>query len=311
MEMLAVGPVDRLPVLQALEHHEGGVQERHRKQDQRQHERDHRRRLHGGLDGDHTHQQPEQLCAAVTHEARCGREVVEQEPQRRPGCEGSEHTGLLTPEVEGDDRHGRGDDHADAGCQSVDAIGEVDHVHHQHETDDGEHRTRVGDPGVGEREPPDERQRDHLDRDPEVHNDHGGEQLSDELDPWSEIEAVVERANHRDHTRAQQHAVPQLMLFEVAGRQPDQRGDECAGEDRHPAQQWGRALRQPPLAWFVDRADLPRDAHGERSEQRGHRRREEERVQRVELVRMRHELAHSIACPEVASVAARSASLTC
>jgi hypothetical protein len=59
VEVLAIGPVDRLSVLQALEHHEGGVEERHRQQDQRQHERDHRRCLHGGLDGDHTHQQPQ------------------------------------------------------------------------------------------------------------------------------------------------------------------------------------------------------------------------------------------------------------
>jgi hypothetical protein len=56
VEMLAIGAIDGLLVLQPLEHHEGGVEEGDRQQDERQHEGDDGGGLHGGLHGDHPHQ---------------------------------------------------------------------------------------------------------------------------------------------------------------------------------------------------------------------------------------------------------------
>ena len=52
-------------------------------------------------------------------------------------------------------------------------------------------------PAFGKRELPDERQRDRLHRDAEVHDDHGGDHLPDELDGGMQVEAVVESSDER------------------------------------------------------------------------------------------------------------------
>jgi hypothetical protein len=104
VEVLAVGLIDRLAVLEALEHDEGRVQEWDREQDQGQHERDDGGRLDRRLDRDHAHQQAEQVRAAVAHEAGGGREVIEQETERRPSRQRRQHARLGAVEVEGDHR---------------------------------------------------------------------------------------------------------------------------------------------------------------------------------------------------------------
>ncbi len=106
----------------------------------------------------------------------------------------------------------------------------------------------------------DERQRDRLHRHAEVHGDHRRRELPGELDDRRQIEAVVERAHERDQRGREQHAVPQLLRFAIARRQPDQRGDEHAGEDRQAAEQRRRALGQTPLARLVDRTDGSRES---------------------------------------------------
>ncbi len=295
VEVLAVGTVDRLAVLEPLEHDERRVEERHGEQDQRQHERDDRRRLDRRLDRDHAHHQAEQVRAAVAHEARRGREVVEQEAERRPRRQRRQHARLRAPEVERDHRHRRGDDRADARREAIDAVGEVDDVHHQHEPEHGQHRAGVRHAGVRERERADERQRDRLHRDPEVHDDDGGRHLTRELGGRRQLEAVVERADERDHRRRQQHAAPQLVFGPIARRQPDQHRDERPGEDRKAAEQRRRALREAALTRFVDRADRPCDPDRQRRQQRGDGGRHEEGVKRVELVGMRHRTLKSIA----------------
>jgi len=307
VEVLAVGAVDRLAVLQPLEHHEGRVQERHGEQDQGQHERHHRRGLDGGLDRDHTHQQTQQLRAAVAHEARRGREVVEQEAECRAGRQRREHARLLATEVERDDRHRRRDDRADACRQAVHAVGEVDHVHHRYERHHGQQRSGVRHARVGKREFADERERDRLDRHAEVHDDRRRQHLPEQLDGGGQVEAIVQRAHRRDDRRCDQHPVPELVLVflavDVADGQEDQDGDERAREDRKAAQKRRGALREAPLTGLVDRAHTPREHFRERRQHRGHRRRYEKGVKRVELVRMRHRLPHSIAGGEVNSLA--------
>jgi hypothetical protein len=225
MEVLAVGAVERLFVLQPLEHDEGRVEERHGEQDQRQHERDDGRRLHGRLDGDHAHQEAEQVCAGVAHEARSRREVEDQEAERGAGGQRREHGRLLAAEVERDHGHRAGDDRADARREAIDAVGEVDDVHHRDEPDHGQHRAGVRDACVRERERADERQRDRLHGDAEVHDDHRRDDLTGELDDRRQLVAIVDRADERDHAGGEQHAVPQLMFFAEAARKPDQPGD--------------------------------------------------------------------------------------
>jgi len=270
MKMLTVGTVDRLAVLQPLEHDERGVQKRHGEQDQGQHERHHGGRLDGRLDRDHAHQQAEQVGAAVAHEARSRREVEDEEAERDAGRDRGEHARLLAAEVEGDHRHRGGDDHAHACGQAVDAVGEVDDVHHRHEADHGQHGTRVGDARVGERQRADERQRYRLHGDAVVHHDHGRHDLAGELDHRRHVEAVVERADERDHAGRQQHAVPELVVLPEPGRQPDQARGERAGEDRKPAEQRRRAVGEPALARLVDRPGGDGEAHRERRQERRH-----------------------------------------
>ena len=300
MEVLAVGSIDRLPVLQPLEHHEGRVEERHGQQDQRQHERHDRGCLDGCLDRDDAHQQPQQLGSAVAHEARGRREVEEQEPERRSGRHGRQDGRLLAAQVERDDGHGRGDDGADAGRQPVDSVGEVDDVHHHDQPEHAQDRTGVSDAGVGEVHQAHEWQRDRLDGHAEVDDDDRREHLAGELDRRRQVEAVVEGAHQRDDARTQQHPVPELMVLSVARRKPHEHGHEGAGEDGQAAEQGRRAIGEAASARLVDHARSPRDPHRQRRQQRGHGRCEEERVKRFELGRLRHRLAHSIAGAEVA-----------
>jgi hypothetical protein len=293
VEVLAVGAVERLPVLQALEHHEGRVEKRHREQDQRQHERHDRLGLDRGLDGDDAHQQAEQLRAAVAHEAGRGWEVVDQEAERRTGGQRCEHAGLLATEVERDDRHRGGDYRAYARRETVDAVGEVDDVHHHHQADHRQHRSRVGGARVGKRQRADERQRDRLHGHAEVHDDHRGDDLAEQLERGVQVEAVVEGADERDHRGGEQHAVPQMRLLfaGVARRQPDQPRDERTREDREPAEKRRGTLREAALAWLVDCADGPREAHREGGQQRGDDRGGQEGEKGVELRWVHHRLA--------------------
>lgn len=242
VEVLAVRPVDRLLVLQPLQHHERGIQERHREQDKGQHEGDDRRRLDSGLDRDHAHQQSEQVGPTISHEARRWREVEEQEAECGAGRQRGQHPWLLAAQIEGDDRHRGGDDHADARGQAVDPVGEVDHVHHRNQADHRQDRPGVRDAGVGKSQFADERQRYGFDGHPEVHDDHGGHHLAGQLGGGRQIEAIVERAHERDHPRGEQHTVPKLVVFAIAAGQPHERRDEHAGEDRQPAQERRRPI---------------------------------------------------------------------
>jgi hypothetical protein len=141
----------------------------------------------------------------------------------------------------------------------------------------------------------DERQRDRLHRNAEMHDDHCRHDLARELHPGRQFEAVVEGSDDRYHRRGQQHAKPQFVVFVVAAREPDEDRDERAREDRKASKQRRWTLREAPLAGFVDRADGPREPHRERRQHRRHGRGGQEGIKRVELVRMRHRLAHSIA----------------
>ncbi len=242
MEVLAVGAVDGLLVLEPLQHHEGRVQERHGEQDQRQHQRDHGLGLDRRLDRDHAHQQAEQVRAAVAHEARGRREVPDQEAERGAGRDRGQHARRLTAEVEGDHGHRAGDDRADARREAVDAVGEVDDVHHQHEAEHGEDRAPVRDARVREVEFADERQRDHLHGHAVVDDDRRREHLPEQLQRGVQVKAVIDRADERDHRRADQHAVPEMRGLAVAGRQEGQHPDHRAGEDRDPSEQRRRPL---------------------------------------------------------------------
>ena len=108
--------------------------------------------------------------------------------------------------------------------------------------------------------------------------------LSRELDHGRQVEAIVHSADHGDQRGPEQHAVPQLMLFAVAGGQPDQPGRERSREDRHSSEQRRLTIREAPLTRLIDRPDDSRQAHRERSQQRRHRRSRQEGIKRVELV---------------------------
>jgi hypothetical protein len=295
VEVLAVGGVDRTAVLQALEHHEGRVQERDGEQDQRQHEGDHHGRLDGRLDGHHAHQQAEQVGAAIAHEARRRREVVQQEPECRAGGDRRQHAGGGAIEIEGDDRKRPGDDHAHSRSQAVDAVGEVDDVHHHHQPDHRQQRAGVGRAGFGEVQCAGEGQRDRLHGDAVVHDDHRRGDLTGELDQRRQVEAVVERADDRDDGGGDQHAAPKIRAFAVAGGQECQHRDHHSGEDRKAAEQRRGTVGETALARFVHCTDSPGQPHRQRRQQRRHGGGDQERVQRVDLFQMRHLSSDSIA----------------
>ena len=111
-----------------------------------------------------------------------------------------------------------------------------------------------------------------------MHDDHSCCDLTGELDERWDVEAVVERADERDHAGCEQHAVPQLVFFAETGRQEHEPGDQRPSEDRQAAKQRRRALRQAPLTRFVDRPHGACEAHRERRQQSRHCNGEQEGV---------------------------------
>ena len=190
--------------------------------------------------------------------------------------------------VEADRDHGERerDDRRDTRRQPVHAVGEVDDVHQRHEADDGDHATLVR-----ELQQAHERQRDVLHDDSVVHDDQRREHLPAELQDGVQVEAVVERADDRDHGRREEHPVPvhrprSGAAARFARGQPDERRHERAREDREPAEERHGSLGEAPVARFVDSADGPREAHRQRSQERGHGPRHQKGVERVKLCRV-------------------------
>jgi len=157
---------------------------------------------------------------------------VDQKAQGGAGGEGGKDARRGATQVERDDRHRGGDDRADARRQTVDAVGEVHDVHHRHQPDHGERRPGIRRSGIGQGKFAHEWQRDLLDSHAEVHDDHGSRHLARQLRSRGQVEAVVKRTHQRDQPGGKQHAVPQLMLLPITGRQPDQSRNERAREDR-------------------------------------------------------------------------------
>ena len=75
-----------------------------------------------------------------------------------------------------------------------------------------------------------------------MNDEHSREKLARELGGGRQVEAVVERADERDDARAEQHAMPQLVILPIPGRKPHERRDEGACEDREPPQERRRAI---------------------------------------------------------------------
>jgi hypothetical protein len=133
---------------------------------------------------------------------------VDQKAERRAGRERGEHTGFDATEIERDDGERAGDDHAHARGEPIDAVGEVDDVHHHDKPDHGERRPGVGGPRFGEGERANERQRDRLHHDAKAHNDDRRRDLPGKLYDRRQVEAIVEGAHRRDQRRGDKHPVP-------------------------------------------------------------------------------------------------------
>jgi hypothetical protein len=218
VKVLAVGGVYGALVLQALEHHERGVEERDGEQDQRQDEGHDHRRLDRRLDCNHPHQKAEQIGTAIAHEAGGGRKIVDEEAERGSRGDGRQYARFRAVEVEGDDRQRAGDDHAHPGREPVHAVGEVDDVHHHDEPHHRERGPRVRGARVGEVQGAHERQGDGLDGNAEVHHHHGRRDLAGQLYDRRQVEAVVEGPDAGDQDGGKQDPVPQLSAGSVAGR---------------------------------------------------------------------------------------------
>jgi hypothetical protein len=220
---------------------------------------------------------------------------VHQEAERRAGGDAGEHGRRRAVQMPGvvqvDRDHGQRerDDRAHPRGQAVDPVGEVDDVHERHETHGRDRRA-----GVGKVQLAEERQRYQVHDDAEVHCDERRRDLSSQLEHGRQLEAIVERPHRGDERRRQQDPVP-LPAFRTRRGQPDHPRHERPAEDRQPPQQWRRPIRQPALAWPVDRPHRPGQAHRQRRQQRGHGGRNQEGVEHVELSQMRHHTVLSIA----------------
>ncbi len=277
VEVVGVGDVDLAPVLHALEDDEGRVQERHGEDDQRDDQREDRLGLDRALDRDAPEQEAEQVRTAVAHVDRGRREVVHQEPGRGAGGASGEDGGVALIQVEGDDRERRRGDRADAGRQTVDAVGEVDDVHHRDEADD-----RHGTAGRAEVNRAEERERDVGGLDPADHGDDRRRDLAEQLDRGMQVEAVVDRADERDQRRADQDA-DEAVVGTGRGLDEQQSGDERAREDRQATEQRRGLATEATGLGLVDRPDASREACRQRRQNHGHGERGDERVDRIQL----------------------------
>ena len=271
------------PVLEPLGDDESGIEERHGEDDQRHHQSDDRAGLHRADDRNHAEQVAEQVRPGVAHERRCRREVVKQEPERRPRGQRREHGGAADAQVERDDRERDPVDRAQPGREPVDAVREVHDVHQPDQPDHGQHPA-----GVRELKRADERERDvGHDRAPDDHGDHRRGDLAEQLPLRPQRMGVVDRAHQRDQARTGEDR-PHVDGAPGAGRgaccvvevdrrwQPQRRGDEHAGEDREAAQRGRVPLRQAAVARGRDSTDPPRQPCGQRGQQGGDRHRHEE-----------------------------------
>ena len=99
-------------------------------------------------------------------------------PSAAPAVIAARRAGVVAAEVEGDDRERDRADRADAGGQAVDAVGEVDDVHHRDEAE----RRSAAPPASPKLDRADERQRDVRDLDARGDRDRRRDDLAGELD---------------------------------------------------------------------------------------------------------------------------------
>jgi hypothetical protein len=198
---------------------------------------------------------------------------------RNPAARGAggEDRGVAAVQVEGDDREGERADRADPGGEAVDAVAEVDDVHHRHQADD---RDRAG--GAAEVHRAQERRRDVADLDARADRDDRRDDLTGQLDRRVQVEAVVDRADERDQRAADEDADEAVV---GAGRRLDEQqpGDQRARVDRQPAEQRRGLAAQAARLRLVDRAHPPGEARRQRRQDHRHRERGNEGVDRVEL----------------------------
>jgi hypothetical protein len=223
----------------------------------------------------------------VAHEHRRRIEVVKQEPERRPGGERGQHRRAGHVQAERDDRERDPVDRAQPGGQPVDPVGEVDDVHQRHQPD---HRQDAA--LVGERQQTDPQRQRHVGHHrAALHRDHRRHDLADQLDPRRQVADVVDRADQRDHARAEDHrprvddaavACPAIRVRQDDRvRQPDRRRHQDRQQDRQPAEQRRLVLGQASGPRPIDGPDPAR--------QPGHQRRRDARDRRGD-----HEREHGI-----------------
>ena len=154
-------------------------------------------------DGEHGQREAEELDAARAGEDRGRVEVPAQEPEQGTGQRetqhGDERLADLGREADQPQRHGG--DETDPGRQPVEAVDPVDAVDHPDDPEDRQPgRDRAGEADHAGRE----RVGDEVDRDPERNRADGQQDLAKQLRPRPQIEQVVDRAQGRCDSSAEQ-----------------------------------------------------------------------------------------------------------
>ena len=167
-------------------------------------------------------------------------EVVKQKPERRARRQRGQDPGRADVQIESDDRERDAVDRAQPGRQTIDAVGEVDDVHHSHEPEDRQVIARVREL---ERSYERERQIGHLDS--ALDREHRRSDLSRQLHGRGQVERVVCRTDQRDQAGA-------------SGDPPSVDGPACALERADRSREVDR-IRQPDGGRHED-ADQNRQA---------------------------------------------------
>ena len=243
VEVVVVGRPRRAPVLQPLQHDEGGVENRHRHHEQRPGQCDRGGRLQHALHGDQREQKSKRERPRVAHEDLRGVVVVAEEAERGAADDGGQHGRISATERDGEQRkRPRGDRH-DPCRERIHAVDQVHEIGENRHPEERQRNRRPADVVIAE-----ERQRHMLDPQiPAEYRDQRHDRDRQELRARAEPADVIVETHDGHETRAQQH--PCIRAVDV---DPYRRRGEDRDHDRHPADARNRPVDARPVAAIVD-----------------------------------------------------------
>ena len=276
MQVEPVRPCHRLPLTPAPDHRPAGVDDRQRQGEHRCNQSKCDGDLGHAQDRDHPERNPQEVRSGVAHEDARRVEVEDQEAHAAARERGTHLHDLGLLKLPRGEHQDRGHDRDDAGGQPVDAVEEVDRVHHAHEPEQADRRHQQA-----ELDDVPAREAEEADLDREHHRRDGGKaQLNGQLDHGPHGPAVVDRQQRHRQTRDDRHT-----RGEAVPREEDhQRGHETQVHGEAAEHRRRVRVRVAPTG-LGDQAQSRREADGKRRHRCGHGQGHEQRPQARHQVR--------------------------